>query len=212
MAGDEALIGAFNRGEDIHRATAANVLGIPEDQITPNERSRAKAVNFGVIYGMSAFGLSGELDISRKEAEDYIKQYFVKHSSVKEFMDSSVAFAKEEGFVTTMTGRKRYIKEINASNYMVRQIGERLAMNSPIQGSAADIIKLAMIKVYDALKENKLKSRLILQIHDELVINTYPEEREIVEKLLTENMESAMELSVELKAELNEGNNWYELK
>ena len=127
-------------------------------------------------------------------------------------MDSSVAFAKEEGFVTTMTGRKRYIKEINASNYMVRQIGERLAMNSPIQGSAADIIKLAMIKVYDALKENKLKSRLILQIHDELVINTYPEEREIVEKLLTENMESAMELSVELKAELNEGNNWYELK
>lgn len=212
MAGDEALIGAFNRGEDIHRATAANVLGIPEDQITPNERSRAKAVNFGVIYGMSAFGLSGELDISRKEAEDYIKQYFVKHSRVREFMDSSVAFAKEEGFVTTMTGRKRYIKEINASNYMVRQIGERLAMNSPIQGSAADIIKLAMIKVYDALKENKLKSRLILQIHDELVINTYPEEREIVEKLLTENMESAMELSVELKAELNEGNNWYELK
>lgn len=188
------------------------MLGIPEDQITPNERSRAKAVNFGVIYGMSAFGLSGELDISRKEAEDYIKQYFVKHSRVREFMDSSVAFAKEEGFVTTMTGLKRYIKEINASNYMVRQIGERLAMNSPIQGSAADIIKLAMIKVYDALKENKLKSRLILQIHDELVINTYPEEREIVEKLLTENMESAMELSVELKAELNEGNNWYELK
>ena len=136
----------------------------------------------------------------------------MKHSRVREFMDSSVAFAKEEGFVTTMTGRKRYIKEINASNYMVRQIGERLAMNSPIQGSAADIIKLAMIKVYDALKENKLKSRLILQIHDELVINTYPEEREIVEKLLTENMESAMELSVELKAELNEGNNWYELK
>ncbi len=212
MAGDDALIGAFNRGEDIHRATAANVLGIPEDKITPNERSRAKAVNFGVIYGMSAFGLSGELDISRKEAEDYIKQYFVKHSRVREFMDSSVAFAKEEGFVTTMTGRKRYIKEINASNYMVRQIGERLAMNSPIQGSAADIIKLAMIKVYDALKEGKLKSRLILQIHDELVINTYPEEREIVEKLLTENMESAMELSVELKAELNEGNNWYELK
>ena len=124
----------------------------------------------------------------------------MKHSRVREFMDSSVAFAKEEGFVTTMTGRKRYIKEINASNYMVRQIGERLAMNSPIQGSAADIIKLAMIKVYDALKENKLKSRLILQIHDELVINTYPEEREIVEKLLTENMESAMELFCELKA------------
>lgn len=212
MAEDEALIGAFNRGEDIHRATAANVLGIPEDEITPNERSRAKAVNFGVIYGMSSFGLSGELDISRKEAEDYIKQYFVKHKNVREFMDSSVEFARSEGYVKTMTGRKRYIKEINASNYMVRQIGERLAMNTPIQGSAADIIKLAMIKVHRALLQQKLKSRLILQIHDELVINTYPEEMEAVKVLLVSNMESAMKLSVELKAELNEGKNWYELK
>lgn len=212
MSGDEALIDAFNRGEDIHRATAANVLGIPESEITPAERSRAKAVNFGVIYGMSAFGLSGELDISRKEADDYIKAYFDKHQQVRQFMDDAVAFAKAEGYVTTILGRKRYIKEINASNYMVRQIGERLAMNSPIQGSAADIIKIAMIRVYEALKEADLNSKLILQIHDELVINTYPDEKETVEKLLVDNMESAYKMSVELKADLNEGKNWYELK
>lgn len=212
MSQDSALIDAFNRGEDIHRATAANVLGVPEDEITPAERSRAKAVNFGVIYGMSAFGLSGELDISRREAEDYINAYFDRHEQVRAFMDGSVAFAKENGYVTTLMGRRRYIKEIHASNYMVRQIGERLAMNTPIQGSAADIIKLAMIKVYNAIREAGLKSRLILQIHDELVINTYPEEQAKVRELLTENMESAYKLAVELKADLNEGKNWYELK
>jgi len=212
MADDPALIEAFNKGEDIHRATAANVLGVPEDEITPAERSRAKAVNFGVIYGMSAFGLSGNLDISRKEAEDYINAYFEKHGQVRKFMDDAVAFAKAEGYVTTLLGRKRYIKEINAPNYMVRQIGERLAMNSPIQGSAADIIKIAMIKVYEAIRTAELKSKLILQIHDELVINTYPDEKEIVEKLLVENMETAYKLAVELKADVNEGKNWYELK
>ena len=212
MADDPALIDAFNKGEDIHRATAANVLGVPEDEITPAERSRAKAVNFGVIYGMSAFGLSGNLDISRKEAEDYINAYFEKHGQVRKFMDDAVAFAKAEGYVTTLLGRKRYIKEINASNFMVRQIGERLAMNSPIQGSAADIIKIAMIKVYEAIRQAELKSKLILQIHDELVINTYPDEKETVEKLLVENMESAYKLAVELKADVNEGKNWYELK
>ncbi len=212
MSQDKALIDAFNNGEDIHRATASNVLGIPEDQITIEERSRAKAVNFGVIYGMSSFGLSGELDISRKEAEKYINAYFEKHEKVREFMDASVAFAKEKGYVTTIMGRKRYIKEINASNYMVRQIGERLAMNTPIQGSAADIIKIAMIKVYDAIRQAKLKSRLILQIHDELIINTHPEEKDIVEKLLVDNMESAYSMLVELKVECNVGSNWYELK
>lgn len=212
MAEDKALIDAFNNGEDIHRATASNVLGIPEDQITIEERSRAKAVNFGVIYGMSSFGLSGELNISRKEADEYIKAYFEKHEKVKEFMDASVDYAKANGYVTTVMGRKRYIKEIHASNYMVRQIGERLAMNTPIQGSAADIIKLAMIKVYDAIRKEGLKSRLILQIHDELIINTYPDEKETIEKLLTENMESAYKMLVELKAECSEGSNWYELK
>lgn len=212
MSGDQVLIDAFNNGEDIHRATAANVLGVPEDQITLEERSRAKAVNFGVIYGMSAFGLSTELHITRKDAENYISTYFLKHAAVKKFMDDSVEFCKANGYVTTIMGRKRFIKEIKASQYMVRQVGERLAMNTPVQGSAADIIKIAMIKVDKALRENNLKSRLILQIHDELIINTYPYEKEIVKKLLVENMESALEMKVDLKAELNEGVNWYDLK
>ncbi len=212
MSKDDALIAAFNNGEDIHRATAANVLGVSEDEITVEERSRAKAVNFGVIYGMSAFGLSTELHITRKDADEYIKAYFNKHAAVKAFMDEQVEFCKEHGYVTTVMGRKRYIKEIKASAYMVRQIGERLAMNTPIQGSAADIIKIAMIKVHHALKERGLKSRLILQVHDELIINTYADEKETVEMLLVENMEAAYELAVKLKADLNEGANWYELK
>lgn len=212
MSKDEALIAAFNNGEDIHRATAAHVLGVSEDKITVEERSRAKAVNFGVIYGMSAFGLSTELHITRKDADEYIKAYFNKHAAVKAFMDEQVEFCKEHGYVTTVMGRKRYIKEIKASAYMVRQIGERLAMNTPIQGSAADIIKIAMIKVYDAIKQQGLRSRLILQVHDELIINTYADEKETVEKLLVENMEAAYELAVKLKADLNEGANWYELK
>ena len=177
MSGDEALIDAFNRGEDIHRATAANVLGVPESEITIEERSRAKAVNFGVIYGMSSFGLSSELNITRKDAEEYIDTYFRKHTAVKAFMDGQVESCREKGYVTTIMGRKRYIKEIKASGYMVRQVGERLAMNTPIQGSAADIIKIAMIKVYNAIKSGKLKSSLILQVHDELIINTYEDER-----------------------------------
>ncbi len=212
MSEDPALIDAFNRGEDIHRATAANVLGIPEDQITPEERSRAKAVNFGVIYGMSSFGLSSNLNITRKEADEYIKAYFAKHQAVKAFMDGQVELCKEQGYVETMFGRRRYINEIKASQFMVRQAGERLAMNSPIQGSAADIIKIAMIRVFRALRDQGLKSRLILQIHDELIIHTEREELEAVEKLLVENMESAVTMNVALKADLNEGGNWYELK
>ena len=212
MSGDEALTEAFNRGEDIHRATAANVLGVPESEITIEERSRAKAVNFGVIYGMSSFGLSSELNITRKDAEEYINAYFRKHTAVKEFMDEQVEFCRENGYVTTIMGRKRFIKEIKASAYMVRQVGERLAMNTPIQGSAADIIKIAMIKVYNAIKERGLRSSLILQVHDELIINTYRDERAEVEKLLVENMESAYDMTVKLKADLNEGENWYELK
>lgn len=212
MSGDEGLIDAFARGEDIHRATAANVLGIAQDEVTSLDRSRAKAVNFGVIYGMSAFGLSSELHITRKEAEAYINTYFAKHDKIRQFMDNQVAKCKDLGYVTTLLGRRRYIKEIRATQYMVKQIGERLAMNTPIQGTAADIIKLAMIKVYGTLKEQNLKSRLILQVHDELIINTYKDEKEAVEKLLVDNMESAYEMVVALKADLNEGDNWYKLK
>ncbi|MEA4922091.1 MAG: DNA polymerase I [Eubacteriaceae bacterium] len=210
VSGDEMLIEAFNNGEDIHKATAARVLGIPEDEITPEQRSRAKAVNFGVIYGISSFGLSSNLHISRKEAEQYINDYFEQHTAVKEYMDSQVAFCRENGYVETILGRKRYISEITAKNYMVRQAGERLAMNSPIQGSAADIIKLAMIKVYEALKP--YRSRLLLQVHDELIIQVYENERAEIEKILTDSMENAAELSVSLSVDLNTGKNWYELK
>lgn len=212
MAEDPVLINAFNNGEDIHRSTAANVLGVNPDQITTEERSRAKAVNFGVIYGMSAFGLSSELHITRKEADNYIRTYFEKHSAVKKFMDSQVEFCRNNGYVTTLLGRKRYINEITASNFMTRQVGERLAMNSPIQGSAADIIKIAMIKVYNSLKESGFKSKLILQVHDELIIDTCIDEQEKVEHLLIENMESAMKLKTKLVADLNNGSNWYQLK
>ena len=205
-------IEAFNKGEDIHRTTAANVLGVPREKITVEERSRAKAVNFGVIYGMSAFGLSSELHITRKDADSYIKAYFEKHAAVKAYMDEQVRMCREQGFVSTILGRKRYIKEITASNYMVRQVGERLAMNSPIQGSAADIIKIAMIHVYRELKEKNMKSKLILQVHDELIIETVQEEQEAVRRLLTENMEHAIELQAKLVADVNEGSSWYALK
>lgn len=210
MSGDEALIESFNKGEDIHKATAAKVLGIPEAEITTAQRSRAKAVNFGVIYGMSAFGLSDELKITRKEADKYINDYFEKHPKVKSFMDEQVESCRANGYVETIMGRKRYINEINAKNYMLRQVGERLAMNSPIQGSAADIIKIAMAKVYDKLLG--YKSGLILQVHDELLIEASVDELEEVKTILKENMEDAMKLSVTLVTDLNGGKNWYELK
>ena len=212
LSGDEALIEAFNSGEDIHKTTASRVLGIPKDEVTPADRSRAKAVNFGVIYGMSGFGLSEELHITRKEAENYIKAYFEKHARVKQYMDEQIEHCRKEGCTLTMTGRKRMIHEINASAYMVRQLGERLAMNSPIQGSAADIIKLAMLKVYADLKENHPNSKLILQVHDELIIDADDSELEDIKKLLVSDMESAVELSVKMIAELNTGHTWYELK
>lgn len=212
LSQDESLIEAFNNGEDIHRMTAARVLGVPAEEITVSDRSRAKAVNFGVIYGMSGFGLSEELHITRKEAEEYIKEYFKKHKKVKEYMDLQIAKAKETGYSETILGRKRAIHEITASAYMVRQLGERLAMNSPIQGSAADIIKLAMLKVYDELKEKHPAAKLILQVHDELIIEAPNGEVDEIKELLTRNMENAMQLSVKLAVEVNVGHTWYDLK
>ena len=212
LSQDENLIEAFNNGEDIHRMTASRVLGIPAEQITAADRSKAKAVNFGVIYGMSGFGLSEELNITRKEAEEYISEYFKKHEKVKAYMDSQIARARATGYSETILGRKRAIHEISASAYMVRQLGERLAMNSPIQGSAADIIKLAMLKVYKELKEKYPESRLILQVHDELIIETPDSETETIKELLVRNMENAMSLSVKLAAEVNTGHTWYDLK
>ena len=212
LSGDEALIEAFNNNEDIHRMTAARVLGIPAEDVKPIDRSRAKAVNFGVIYGMSSFGLSEEINVTRKEAEAYIKEYFNKHPGVKAYMDGQVALVKERGYSETILGRKRKINEINASNFMVRQLGERLAMNTPIQGSAADIIKIAMIRVYSELKAEHPDSRLILQVHDELIIEADKKELDEIKELLVRNMEEAMKLKVRLAADLNTSDNWYDLK
>ncbi len=212
LSSDKSLIEAFNNGEDIHRMTASRVLGVDSDKVTLEDRSRAKAVNFGVIYGMSGFGLSEELKITRKEAENYIKEYFNKHQAVKDYMDQQVESCKDKGYTVTIMGRKRYIHEINSSNYMTRQLGERLAMNSPIQGSAADIIKIAMVKVYKELKERNLESKLILQVHDELIIMTHKHEEEVIKELLVRNMEGAMNLQVKLVSDLNVGNTWYDLK
>ena len=212
LSGDENLIEAFNNGEDIHRKTASRVFDIPYDEVTSLDRSRAKAVNFGVIYGMSSFGLSEELNITRKQAQNYIDDYFAKHVKVKEYMDGQLEFAKKHGYTETILGRRRYINEINSSNFRTRQFGERLAMNSPIQGSAADVIKLAMIAVDKELKERNLGSKLILQVHDELIIDTKESEKEIVQELLMRNMTEAYKLKVNLIADLNTGNNWFELK
>ena len=212
LSGDDALIEAFNNNEDIHRMTAARVLGIPIEEVKPIDRSRAKAVNFGVIYGMSSFGLSEEINVTRKEAEAYIKEYFNKHPKVKSYMDEQIALTKERGYSETILGRKRKINEISASNFMVRQLGERLAMNTPIQGSAADIIKVAMNKVYSELRDKHPESRLILQVHDELIIEADLKEIEEIKELLTRNMQEAMELKVKLLVDLNTADNWYELK
>lgn len=212
LSEDKALTKAFEDGEDIHKTTASRVFNVDKESVTSLQRSRAKAINFGVIYGMSNFGLSNELNISRKEAEEYIEGYFSLHRRVKAFMDMQVAMAKSEGYTVTITGRKRFIPEINASSYVVRQMGERLAMNSPIQGSAADIIKAAMNKVYDKILEEKLSSSLILQIHDELIINTAENEIEKVKTMLKQSMEEAVELIVPLIVDINTGNDWYELK
>ncbi len=212
LSGDPSLIEAFNQGEDIHRSTASKVFNVPMEEVTALQRSNAKAVNFGVIYGMSGFGLSNNLNITRKEAERYIADYFNKFDRVKEYMDQLVADGKKNGWVATMMGRRRAIPEINASNYMVRQAGERLAMNSPIQGTAADIIKIAMVKVDQALKKECRKSRLLLQVHDELIIEAHKSELEQVKELLQRCMESAVEMKVKLLVDLHTGENWFELK
>ncbi|MEI8215622.1 MAG: DNA polymerase I [Eubacteriales bacterium] len=212
LSQDETLIQAFREGDDIHKITASKVFNIPFDEVTQAQRNNAKAVNFGVIYGMSGFGLSSELNIPVKEAEKYINEYFKKYSNVKIYLDKLVSDCKINGYVTTIKNRKRIIHEINASNYMVRQMGERLAMNSPLQGSAADIIKIAMINVYKELNSNGLKSKMNLQVHDELIIVAHNDEIEIIKNILTESMMNAVELLVPLDISIDVGKNWYELK
>ncbi len=212
MANDESLITAFNNGIDVHALTASSVFGVEIDEVTKLQRSHAKEVNFGIVYGMSDFGLAESLKITRSEAKAYIEQYLSKYKNVKEYMDKMIAECKENGFVATILNRKRSIPEINASNFNVRSFGERTAMNTPIQGSAADIIKIAMIKVYNELKAGNYKSRLILQVHDELIIEAHNDELEEMKALLQKNMEEAYELIVPLKVDMNVGETWYESK
>ena len=212
MADDQNLIEAYRHGEDIHRMTASQVFGVPFDQVTPMLRRSAKAVNFGIVYGISAFGLSEDLKISRKEASEYIDKYFKTYPGIKAYLDGNVAYAKEHGYVKTLYGRIRPIPELSSSNFVQRSFGERAAMNSSIQGTAADIIKIAMIRVSRRLKEEGLESRLILQIHDELLIETRQDEKDQVARILTEEMMGAASLSVPLSVDVEEGKTWYDAK
>ena len=212
MSGDENMINAFKHHSDIHTKTASEVFNVPIDEVTPLMRSRAKAVNFGIVYGISDFSLAQDLNITKKEASEYMSIYFDRYPKIKEYLDKVVKDAKETGYVTTIVNRKRFIPEIKSSNKIVKALGERLAMNAPIQGSAADIIKIAMINVYNRLKEENLQSRLLLQVHDELILNVKEEEISKVEKLVVEEMENVMNLSVPLDVDANFGDTWYNTK
>ena len=212
MSGDEKLIQAYREAEDIHRLTASQVFHVPLDEVTPLQRRNAKAVNFGIVYGISSFGLSQDLSITRKEAAAYIQKYFETYPSIKGFLDGLVEQGKEKGYVSTMFGRRRPVPELKSSNFMQRSFGERVAMNSPIQGTAADIIKIAMNRVYKRLRDENLKSRLVLQVHDELLIETLKEEIPQVSQILEEEMKGAAKLAVELEVDMHQGNNWYEAK
>lgn len=212
FSGCKELIEAYNNNEDIHSLTASQVFGVPLSQVDSHMRRAAKAVNFGIIYGISDFGLANNLNISTKKAREYIAAYFERYSDIKKYMDSNVAFAREHGYVTTLLGRKRVINEIKSSNYNIRSFGERAAMNMPLQGSSADIIKVAMVNIDRRLKSSKLRSQLILQVHDELVIDAFEEECEIVTEILKFEMENAVKLKVPLTAEIHSGKNWYEAK
>lgn len=209
---DKNMIEAFCNNEDIHAQAASKVFNIPLEEVTKEERTKAKAVNFGIVYGISEFGLGEQLGVSRKKAKKYIEQYLDKYSGIKEFMTNIVEETKEKGYVETLYHRRRYVPELKSNNYMVRQFGGRVAMNTPIQGTAADIMKIAMINVYNKLKENNLKSKLIVQVHDEILVETLESEKEQVKQIVKEEMENVIKLKVPLLAEVEEGYNWYEAK
>ena len=212
FSGDEAMVDAFRTGQDVHARTASEIFDVPLDQVTPTLRSNAKAVNFGIIYGISGFGLARNTGVSQQEAKSFISRYFAKYPGVKRFMDAAVADGQNNGYALTLMGRRRYLPELTASNAMVREFGKRAAMNTPVQGTAADIIKLAMVRVDEALRREKLQSRLILQVHDELLLECPPEEIETAARILQEAMEGVIQLSVPLSAEVHQGANWAEAK
>ena len=212
LSGDQKLIDAYRMEKDIHAITASQVFHVPFDQVTPLQRRNAKAVNFGIVYGISSFGLAEDLGISRKEAAEYIEQYYQTYPGIRSFLEGLVTSAREKGYSETMYGRRRPMPELKSSNFMQRQFGERVAKNAPIQGTAADIIKIAMIRVSRRLKEEKLKSRLILQVHDELLLETAKDELEKVSRILEEEMTGAAKLAVRLEIDMHTGNSWYEAK
>lgn len=212
LSQDEYLIQAFNDGQDIHKITASKVFNKSLDDVTSFERSAAKAINFGLIYGKQAFSLAQDLGITKAKAEEYINDYFDKYPKIKDFLDNIVESTKETGYTKTMFNRIRYVPEINSSNFVQRGVGQRIAMNTPIQGTAADIIKVAMVKVYNRMKKENLKSRLILQVHDELLIEAYKDEKGIIKEILKDEMENAISFSVKLLIDINEGESWYDTK
>jgi len=212
MSGDEVLIAAFHDNADIHRLTAAQVMGVVPEDVTPEARSAAKAVNFGIVYGISAFGLSEDLKIPVREAERYIEGYFEKYPAVRVYMDRIVAQATTDGFVSTMYNRRRAVPELASSNHAQRSFGARVAMNMPIQGSAADIVKLAMIAVSRRLSAEGLAARLILQVHDELLLEVPYNEVDVVSHILKEEMESVAQMRVPLVADVHAGKSWYDTK
>ena len=212
LSGDEKLIDAYRQAQDIHRITASQVFHIPFEEVTDLQRRNAKAVNFGIVYGISSFGLSQDLSISKKEAADYIERYFETYPKIKTYLDNLVEEAKEKTYITTMFGRRRPVPELSSSNFMQRSFGERIAMNSPIQGTAADIIKIAMIRVHDRILEENLKSRLILTVHDELLVETAADEQDAVRQILEEEMHGAADLKVTLEIDTHVGSDWYEAK
>jgi len=212
MSGDRQLIEAYNAAQDIHRITASQVFNLPLDDVGNELRNKAKAVNFGIIYGISSFGLGQGLNIPKREAQRYIEQYFKTYPRVKEFLDELIDEGRATGYVTTMYGRKRPVRELNSNNFQVRSAQERMAMNSPIQGTAADIIKIAMNRVADRFKRERMRSRLILQVHDELLVEAHVEEREQARRILLEEMQGAANLSVRLEVDIKEGMNWFDAK
>lgn len=212
FSGDEKLISAFNNGEDIHARTASEIFGIPLSDVTPELRRQAKAINFGIVYGISDFGLSQNIGITRKEASNYIKLYFERYPNIETYMKSNVEYCRKFGYIKTIFGRIRPIPEINSSNYNIRTFGERAAMNMPLQGSASDIIKLAMVKIFDEFNKKQLKSKIIVQVHDELVVDCYPGEMEMVKDILRRNMENVVDLSVKLSVNIECGKTWFDAK
>jgi len=210
MSEDKDFIEAFRAGKDIHAATASKIFNIPENELTKEQRNRAKTANFGIIYGISAFGLSQRLQISRSESKKLIEDYFNSYPQVKEYIYGMIEYAKENGYVKTLYGRKRYLPDISSKNPVVRGLAERNAVNAPLQGSAADIIKVAMLKVSKRIQDEALKSKMVLQVHDELVFDVVPGEIDILCKVVKEEMESVIKLSVPLTVECEYGKNWLE--